>query len=231
MGITFGDFVLDIDRRLLLRGAEAIHLAPKAFDLLRVLVEQRPRVLSKTDLMKHVWRDTFVTENNLATLITDLRAALGDDPREGRMIRTAHGVGYAFAAAAVDDTQRPAPQQSNWKLIWKGTELRLADGDNILGRPADGVVGLESPTVSRHHARIRIAGGVAVIEDLGSKNGTWLGAMPVAGPATLKDGDELRLGSVLVTVRRVWSETSTLTLDGQPDVSGRRRGDRRRTPR
>ncbi len=60
---------------------------------------------------------------------------------------------------------------------------------------------IDAPGVSRHHARIRVEKGAATLEDLGSKNGTFLRGEPVTAPTRLEDGDQIRLGSVIVTFR------------------------------
>jgi hypothetical protein len=145
--------------------------------------------------------DAFVTENNLATLITDVRAALDDPAREARLIRTVHAVGYAFAGTVVTQPEPSTRASAGWKLVWDRTELALFDGENIIGRPANGVIGIDAPTVSRRHARIVVVNGQATIEDLSSKNGTWVGLQPVASAIPLKDGETIRLGSVVMTVR------------------------------
>lgn len=98
MPIDFGDFTLDESRRQLLRAGQAVHLSPKAFQLLSILVHDSPRAVAKGDLQDRLWPGTFVTEGSLATLITELRSALGDDAREPRFIRTLYGFGYSFAA-------------------------------------------------------------------------------------------------------------------------------------
>jgi TolB-like protein/DNA-binding winged helix-turn-helix (wHTH) protein/Tfp pilus assembly protein PilF len=102
MPTHFGDFTLDESRRQLLRDGEAIHLPPKAFQLLSILIEESPRAVSKKDLQERLWPDTFVTEGNLATAVADLRSALGDDRREPRFIRTLYGFGYSFAAPTTE---------------------------------------------------------------------------------------------------------------------------------
>jgi pSer/pThr/pTyr-binding forkhead associated (FHA) protein len=83
----------------------------------------------------------------------------------------------------------------------------------ILGRTGPGAVVFDSPGVSRHHARLTIAGDQAVLEDLGSKNATWVGQTAVTEPTALKDGDELRLGPVVVVVRFGARRLSTQTVD------------------
>src|SRR5438128_1803633 len=110
MSIHFGDFDFDRSRRELSRGSESVHLSPKAFQLLSILIEETPRPVSKSDLQERLWPDTFVSEGNLAGLVTELRSALGDDARETRFIRTLYGFGYSFAApiaetlAAISET-------------------------------------------------------------------------------------------------------------------------------
>ena len=212
--VHFDRFTLDTDERRLFDGGVETHLAPKAFDLLALLVEERPRATSKDAILRRLWPGTFVTENNLATLISDLRTALKDDAREPRFLRTVYGYGYAFTgdvsgpeAAAASGATCP------WKLLHEHREIGLRNGINILGRTGDGVIVLDSPTISRHHARVSVSGDRAVVEDLGSKNGTWVGTAAVTGPVTLSDGDELRLGSVVLTVRcsRPASSTETVT--------------------
>ncbi len=73
---------------------------------------------------------------------------------------------------------------------------------------------LESPTVSRHHARISIRAGVALIEDLESKNGTYLSETRVTTATPLQDGDQIRIGAFLLTFRRPDpnADTTTQTL-------------------
>jgi TolB-like protein/DNA-binding winged helix-turn-helix (wHTH) protein/tetratricopeptide (TPR) repeat protein len=103
MPIHFGDFALDDSRRQVLRAGEAIHLSPKAFQLLSILVQESPRAISKADLQEQLWPGTFVTEGSLATLVGELRSALGDDAKEPRFIRTLYGFGYSFAAPVAQE--------------------------------------------------------------------------------------------------------------------------------
>ncbi len=72
----FGLFRIDVSRRLLLRHGEVVPLTPKAFDILLILVQNRDRVIEKDELMKLVWPDTAVEENNLTRNISSLRRAL-----------------------------------------------------------------------------------------------------------------------------------------------------------
>jgi len=213
--LHLGELTFDSDSRQLLRGPKEIHLSPKAFDLLKALIDARPRVLTKNELHQRLWPDTFVSDTNLASLIAEIRDALGDSARQPRFIRTAQRVGYAFCAAA-DEKMEPATTAGTslcW-LIKDGRRLPLQAGENILGRESDeGTVQIDSPTVSRRHARISISVTGALLEDMGSKNGTFLRREPVTAAVALADGDEIRVGSVVLRFRMAsgsrtatWSE-------------------------
>src|SRR5262245_33842482 len=96
MKVSFGDFVLDLDSRELRRGGEPVRLTPKAFQLLEILVTNRPKALPKADLHDRLWPDTFVVEKNLANLVSEIRLVLGDSPSAPAFIRTVPRYGYAF---------------------------------------------------------------------------------------------------------------------------------------
>jgi DNA-binding winged helix-turn-helix (wHTH) protein len=207
MPVRFGNFTLDPDRRLLIRGDEAVPLARKAFDFLHVLVAERPRALSKEQIRDRVWPKTFVSESTLNGLVAELRAALGDDAHAPCYIRTVHGFGYAFVAEVGEVTPAAAvpgtgatrsPALLTARLLWGDRLIPLAAGASILGRDENVNVRIDAPSVSRRHARITIGGGgPPAIEDLGSKNGTWVGGVRLEGSqAPLKDGDALRLGKI-----------------------------------
>jgi DNA-binding winged helix-turn-helix (wHTH) protein len=213
MHVGFGEFTLDTESRQLRKGDVERHLSPKGFELLRLLIESRPRALSKAELHERLWPSTFVSEATLSSLVAEVREALGEQARDGRFVRTVHRFGYAFEGPATDlspDAQTPADRVRCW-IIWEFGQVALRDGEHLLGRDGDVAVWLESPTVSRHHARIRVSEEGATIEDLGSKNGTSLRGESVTTPSPLADGDEIRLGSVLVKFRKPATGASTDT--------------------
>jgi len=94
----FGNFQLDVQRRLLLRGGQAVSLTPKVFDTLLVLVENRDRVMGKDELIRLLWPGSFVEDRSLAVNISTLRKALGESAGEHRYIVTLPGQGYRFVA-------------------------------------------------------------------------------------------------------------------------------------
>src|SRR6185436_5436037 len=79
------------------------------------------------------------------------------------------------------------------RLVYQQRELPLLDGANIIGRAPDSAIVCDAAGVSRHHARILLSNGEAMLEDLGSKNGTYLQRKRISS-ARLSDGDEIRLG-------------------------------------
>ena len=118
---TFGPFRFDPASRLLWRGHDIVPLTPKAGELLGQLVEHAGQVLSKDDLIRRVWPDTFVEEANLSHHVYRIREALGEHPGGGDYIETLARRGYRFVApvardaappstiAAAHDTPTPAP--------------------------------------------------------------------------------------------------------------------------
>jgi S-DNA-T family DNA segregation ATPase FtsK/SpoIIIE len=110
-------------------------------------------------------------------------------------------------------------------LFRESMRLPLFVGENVLGRGVEGVIEVDLPTISRRHARITI-GESAMLEDLGSKNGTWLKGERVSEPALLADGDEISLGSATFTFRLARSPKSTESSDmAAPSTNLRRISD------
>jgi DNA-binding winged helix-turn-helix (wHTH) protein len=199
----FGGFTLDDGTRELRRAGVALRIEPKAFELLALLLRERPRALAKDEIHARLWPDTVVSESHLSSLVAEARRALDDDPRRPAFIRTVHGFGYAFCGAAVEIDRVLLPRL---RLVAEDREYVLAEGVNLIGRGADALVRVDEPTVSRHHARIVVAAGRARLEDLASKNGTRLGGVAIAKPAPLADGDEIGVGSATFVFRIVHAE-------------------------
>ncbi|MBI3472848.1 MAG: transcriptional regulator [Candidatus Solibacter usitatus] len=95
---AIGPFLVDPVKRLLFRNSDTVPLTSKVFEVLLVLIENRGKVLTKDELMKAVWPDTVVDENNLTRSISTLRKALGEKADEHRYVVTIPGRGYSFVA-------------------------------------------------------------------------------------------------------------------------------------
>jgi DNA-binding winged helix-turn-helix (wHTH) protein len=207
--VRFGACVLDLDARQLSRDARAVHLSPKAFELLKTLVEARPKAFSKAELHERIWPETFVTDDSLARLVAEIRAAIGDHARTPKYLRTVHAYGYAFSNADDPDGQpQPILDPTCW-LLHEGRAIALAQGDNIIGREPGGRLVLDSIRVSRRHARITVRGAAATLEDLGSRNGTLVGGVRVGAPVGLNDGDEITIGGFALKFRASGDEAAT----------------------
>ncbi|MBC8647896.1 MAG: winged helix-turn-helix domain-containing protein [Thermoanaerobaculia bacterium] len=210
--LQFGDCGFDASTRELFRAGKPAHLSPKAFHLLELLIDNRPRALSKAEIHEKIWPDAFVSEATLASLIAEIRQAIGETGSEHRVIRTVHGYGYAFQANVTTGGHtppRPAAAARVYRLIWQSRAIALSEGENVLGRDSDATVCIEDPSVSRR--RILVSGDSAHLEDLDSKNGTFVGDVRVEKERELSDGDEIRLGKVSLVIRAGLKERSTVT--------------------
>jgi DNA-binding winged helix-turn-helix (wHTH) protein len=208
--IRFADCVLDTAVRELRRAGQVVPLSPKAFRLLEVLAERRPRAVSQEELRSFVWPETVAGGTTLARLISDVRVALGDRARGPRFIRTVQRFGYAFCCDAVEDRSDVAPGVA-YALQWGTEHVALAIGEHTIGRAPDVLVSLRSSRVSRRHACVRVAESGVTIEDLGSKNGTRVGEQPIDGPVALHDGDRVTIGPVLLIFRALRVDPTTST--------------------
>jgi DNA-binding winged helix-turn-helix (wHTH) protein len=220
MRFRFGPFILDKDARELLRDGAPVHLSPKAYLLLEALLENRPKALSKADLHGRIWPRTFVVETNLANLVAEIRSLIGDEPRRPRFLRTVHGFGYAFRDTGSEEVSegtssglRTREGEPAHRVIWQRRVIPLEAGENLIGRARDVAVSIEAPGVSRRHARIVIEHDLATLEDLGSRNGTYLEERRLNEPVVLRDGDAFRIGGQLLiySSSRLDPRTETIT--------------------
>ena len=212
MRLAVGDWVFDSDTREVIRKRRPVPLSPKAFDLLEMLIRRRPKAVSKTEIREHLWPDTFVSAANLANLVVELRAGLGDDARNPRIVRTVSRFGYAFVGSAAAPSKAAAghsPGPFTCRLVWGPREIALDPGENLIGRERDSVVWIDDASVSRKHARIAVDESGATVEDLGSKNGTFLRGRKIAAVSKLSDGDAIRVGPASLVYRQCRATGST----------------------
>jgi DNA-binding winged helix-turn-helix (wHTH) protein len=215
MDHRFGPFTFHGDRRQLLRDGVEVHLTPKAFDLLAMLIERTPAVVPKPAIHARLWPDTFVSDATLVGLVKELRRALNDD-HQGTIIRTAHRVGYAFASSPDDGAApRPAPAVTRW-LEADSRTIPLQEGINVIGRDPASAICLDVAGVSRRHAHIVVEHGTAWLEDLASKNGTLLGDQLVRGRTALRDADRIQLATEILVFHSSERGAPTLTLPVVP---------------
>jgi DNA-binding winged helix-turn-helix (wHTH) protein len=220
MRLRFADCDLDPGCRSLIRGGRQVHLTPKAWQLLELLLEQRPRPVAKPELMGKLWPDTFVSEGSLSNLVFELRTALGDNSRESRIVRTMHSVGYAFMAEVISlpSLDSPVKIRRPLRLVASFGSFELMDGENLIGRDESCRVCVPSATVSRVHARVLASESQVTIEDLSSKNGTRVADRRIDGTTQLHDGDTVRVGDVQLVFRDSFETLSTESLEVERQV-------------
>jgi DNA-binding winged helix-turn-helix (wHTH) protein len=211
--VRFGPVTLDVVARRISCDGVLLHLTPKAFDLLALLVREAPRVVPKAELHQALWRETFVSDAALASLVKELRRELRERGRAADLIRTVHGVGYALAAA-VEAVPATGPADARHWVEVDGRRIRLVAGENVVGRDPVSRVWLDAASVSRRHASILVDAEGALLEDLGSKNGTTVGTETVSGRVRLRDGDLVRVGSIRLVYRTSASGMPTETHVG-----------------
>jgi DNA-binding winged helix-turn-helix (wHTH) protein len=114
----FGEFVLDLSRHQLLRDGHSVHLSPKAFELLALLVNRAPAAVSKDEIVRAVWPSVHVADASLTNVVAEIRAVTGDDARQPRFVRTVHAFGYAFSGELVREA--PPVIGGAWHLVVAG---------------------------------------------------------------------------------------------------------------
>jgi DNA-binding winged helix-turn-helix (wHTH) protein len=222
MTIRFGSFTLDPAGRRLLRGGQFVHLTPKAFELIQLLVTEAPRVVSKRELHERLWPGSFVSDATLVGLVKEARRALDDRDRGAPVIRTAHRVGYALCLEV--EQAVPATRVWHW-LVVEGRRVVLRQGENIVGRDPASQVFLDAAGISRRHARIVVDERSVQLEDLGSKNGTTLNGAGVEGVVVLRDGDRTAFGAIagVYRVSSAGMSTETRSRGARASTSSARR--------
>jgi hypothetical protein len=153
-------------------------------------------------------------EKNIANLVAEIREALGDSAEHPRFVRTVPRFGYAFLDAPVARARgAPAavPPVPQCRLTWEEGRIALCEGDHIVGRDPDIELFLDSQSVSRRHALIRVSGSRATLEDLGSKNGTFVGTRRIEAPTPLADGDAIKVGAITLMFKVIRARGATET--------------------
>jgi DNA-binding winged helix-turn-helix (wHTH) protein len=221
--LRFGECLFDSETRELTRSGAPVHVSPKGFRLLEILLERRPRAVSRRQLHRLLWPDTFVADATLNSLVAEVRAAIGDESRSARLIRTVPVFGYAFSGEAKSEAGKAGSAGPACRVLWAGRRYDLAPGDNVLGRGPEAAVSLEDDErVSRRHALLHVeTDGSATLEDLKSKNGTFLRGKPLKGSAKLEDGDEFVLGDTALQFRCIRGTVSTRSTRGRARAAAR----------
>jgi DNA-binding winged helix-turn-helix (wHTH) protein len=188
------------------RDEVTVQLEHRVMAVLMCLAGRAGELVTRQDLVDCVWEKGFVSDNTITHAITELRKAFGDDARDPRFIETIHRRGYRLVASVTLD--RPTLFMSeatpySFLVVLKDLEIALHEGANVIGRAPDAAITIPSMKASRHHARINITGGSASLEDLDSKNGTFLNGKRIQQELPLNSGDLIGIGTFTETIRFV----------------------------
>ena len=234
MVLAFGDLRLDIGRRELRRGGEPVNLAPKAFDLLAFLVEQRDRVVSKDDLLQSVWGGRIVSESALTTRINAVRRALGDDGTAQRLIRTFNRKGVRFIGEVRELPDPVAPGAS--APAADKPSLAVLPFENLTGDLGqdyfvDGMVEEITTAIARfpwlsvtaRNSSFTYKGRAVDVREVARE----LGVRYVLEGSVRKSGNQMRIAGQLIdtaTGAHIWAERFDGALDDvfalQDEVAG-----------
>jgi DNA-binding winged helix-turn-helix (wHTH) protein len=195
----FGPFEADLRTGELRRDGKAVPIQELPFRILAALLERSGELVTRDELRATAWPSgVFVDfEHGLNKAVNKIRRALGDGADGPSYVETLAGRGYRFIAE-VDlsgGTQVPRTTRGTCRILWDARTIPLAEGENVIGRDPAATVWVDSSTVSRRHALILVSARGATLEDLGSKNGTFLRGLRVETPTLLADGDEVVVGS------------------------------------
>lgn len=231
----FGEFELDGAAYTLSRTGHRIKIEKIPMEVLILLVQRAGILVNRTEIRADLWNsDVFVDQDAaINTAIRKIRRALGDDAEHPRFVETVVGKGYRFVApvaaqsADVDlkgsdvdagavSSDRRHGRLPNYLLTRGKREFFLDKGENLLGRDQEARVHVDHPSVSRRHARVSIDSTSAVLEDLNSRNGTFLDGRRIEAPAEIHHGAIIGLGPITLTLVVLPAGASTLPMVDSP---------------
>lgn len=219
----FDEFELNVDEYALWRGGQRVKLEKLPMEVLILLVERAGALVDRAGMHDALWPPGVFVERDAAinTAVRKIRQALGDDAARPRLIETVVGKGYRFAAhveRCVPSLDRPARGQPfpSYCVMRGASRFVLDAGENELGRDSGVAVRIDHPSVSRRHARISIGPSRVVLEDLGSRNGTYVDGRRIETATEIGDGAIVGLGPILVTFVMLTASATTQSLTRDP---------------
>jgi DNA-binding winged helix-turn-helix (wHTH) protein len=211
--LRFGPFEVDLTTRELKKMSVLVALPPQPFDVLAILLERPGMLVTRQELRARLWPDAVFVDfdHGLNKAISKLREVLGDNGAKPRFVETLPRRGYRFITPVSSQSMELAGPVAVARLLYEGRTAALSPGAHVVGRDKTSAVYLDSPSVSREHARVTVSASVASIEDLNSKNGTRINGKAILGVTRLEDGDQIQIGLIRLTFR-INQGTSTETI-------------------
>jgi DNA-binding winged helix-turn-helix (wHTH) protein len=226
--VRFGVFDLDLRTGELRKKGCLVHLEEQPFQVLAMLLQNAGELVTRDELQARLWSNAvFVDfEAGLNKCVAKIRAALGDLAESPRYVETLKRRGYRFIAAvetigheasppiAASPTAAVSPVTACAVRLIKGEDsVALSEGSHVIGRDPAAAVWIDSPVVSRRHAAVTLADGCLGIEDLGSRNGTFVNGVQVTARVPLAHGDKIDIGPASLTVYIATSQTATAPVN------------------
>lgn len=219
----FAGFELDLAAYVLRAHGEAVRLEKIPMEILILLVQRAGTLIERSEMAAAVWGPGVFLEQEAAinTAVRKIRQVLRDDAAAPRFVQTVVGKGYRFIAS-VESINADEPGVSSnldeagcprYVVRVGGQEFVLPAGETVLGRDPSAGVYVDHPSVSRRHARLSIKGGRAQIEDLDSRNGTYVNGRRLDGPSEIREDAIIGLGPVTLVfcVLRAPASTQSMT--------------------
>jgi hypothetical protein len=215
MRLRFGDCVFDADARQVIRAERPVAVSPKAFELLGLLISSRPNAISKAQIQDRLGPTFTFPPRTFRT--SSASCAPLSATRLGSQASSAPCPASATPFAHPPEPKEPRGEQVRgqldavYTLVWGTREIALDPGttSSVGGREA--LIWIDDASVSRRHARISIGPSGATIEDLGSKNGTYVGGRKLHKPSPLVHRDVVTIGPATLTLRVLRHSGSTRT--------------------
>ncbi len=247
----FGDFELDLNAYTLRRAGERVRLEKIPMDVLILLVQAAGALVRRNEMQVALWSLNVFVEHDAAinTAVRKVRQALDDDAEKPRYVETVVGKGYRFIAPVEHrmpgsrhrgvDVTAAQPSSARWRrpfpsfCVTRGKqEFVLEVGRNLLGRDTGARVYIDHASVSRRHACISIRSDAAILEDLKSRNGTFLNGRRIDAPIEIGHGAVIGLGPIALTFIALSAPASTRSVamaeDEDPRASKGRKTLRKR---
>jgi TolB-like protein len=209
----FAEFRVDVSKRLVTKGGNPIPLTPKVFDTLVYLVRHGGTVIEKDELMREIWPDAVVEENNLTQNVSTLRQALGEAGGDRRYIVTVPGRGYRFAARVRGSAAAigAAASQGSSAIAVLPFVNMSADPENeyfcdgLAEELINALSKIEELKVAARTSAFTFKGRDARVADIGQV----LGVNVILEGSVRRSGDRLRVTAQLIDVSsgyHLWSE-------------------------
>jgi DNA-binding winged helix-turn-helix (wHTH) protein len=211
----FAEFELDLAAYSLRHRGESVKLERIPMEVLILLVERAGTLVHRSAIQTQLWGAEVFVEHDAAinTAIRKIRHALADDAARPQFVETVVGKGYKFIAPLERITglvQRPL--LTRYSVIVGKQEFVLNSGETLLGRDPAVDVCVDHPSVSRRHARISIDSDGAILQDYGSRNGTFLNGRRVDGVAKIHHNDVIGLGPITLVFCVARAPASTQSM-------------------